>query len=84
MHKFGIVAVLAVALLGSFFLGRTAQSQSRSSTVRFEYKCISGSKAAQWERRADRNTNQFNVLGAKGWELVTVDSILYCFKRPVR
>ncbi len=84
MHKFFVAAALAVALLGSFLVGRSAQSQSRSSSARFEYKCVSGSKAAQWERRADRNTDQFTVLGAKGWELVTVESILYCFKRTVR
>lgn len=84
MRKSVVIAFLTLAIPGSFFLGQTAQSQARANSARWEYKCLAGSKAAQWEKRAERNTDQFNQLGQKGWELVAIDSIMFCFKRPLR
>lgn len=60
-----------------------ALAQTDTSTPRWDYHCMQ----PQWgpgESRSDATTAQLKAAGLQGWELVTVDQTLYCFKRPLR
>jgi hypothetical protein len=69
--------ILLLLLSGLVGLNAYAGSKDRAKP-RWEYKAV-GFPTAQYE-------NELNLLGAQGWELVTVTEVggatIYFFKRP--
>lgn len=75
----GAALALGVVATGAM---STAQAQSAPAVQRWEYWAAPVQGAISSKRFHEKNKAFLDSAGAKGWELVSVDTSVFYFKRP--
>jgi hypothetical protein len=82
-----LLAVFAVGCAAGMHMDSRAQAQAfpaPAKVQKWQQYCVPRTQSWSAADAADKLNPHLKSLGEQGWELVTLDDVLYCLKRPAQ